>query len=206
MPVETWKAIADWATIVLIALTVVSGSVALVLGDRINEKQSEQLRKFDAGLTEAKTKAAEAGERAGKLEIEADKQRERAATAEKELLELRQRLAWRRISPKEYPALVSALKPYHEYAVEVTKLGEVEAGQFADDILKLFGDAGWKVHLSTIGAMMPPRYGLQCSVNEEIPAGKALGAILRSLPTASVVNDGKLPIAARIVVGLRPPP
>jgi len=60
MPLETWKSIADWATIVLIALTVVSGSAALIMGDRINEKQTEQSRKFDEDLTAAKTELARA--------------------------------------------------------------------------------------------------------------------------------------------------
>lgn len=43
MPLETWKAVADWSTIVLIALTVVSGSAALVLGRRINDNQQARL-------------------------------------------------------------------------------------------------------------------------------------------------------------------
>src|SRR5258708_11469 len=60
MSVKTWKSIADWATIVFIALTVVSGSAALILGDRINEKQAEKLREFNKELTEAKTRQAEA--------------------------------------------------------------------------------------------------------------------------------------------------
>src|SRR4029077_3401588 len=53
MSIETWKAIADWATIVLIALTVVSGSGALILGDRINVKQSAQLAKAQKESAEA---------------------------------------------------------------------------------------------------------------------------------------------------------
>lgn len=55
MSIETWKSIADWGTIIFIALTVVSGSAALILGDRINEKQSEQLRKFNEEITAAKS-------------------------------------------------------------------------------------------------------------------------------------------------------
>jgi hypothetical protein len=39
---------------IFIALTVVSGSAALILGDRINEKQAEQLRQFNAELITAK--------------------------------------------------------------------------------------------------------------------------------------------------------
>jgi len=60
MSIEVWKSIADWATIVLVALTVVSGSAALILGDHINEKQTERSRKFNEGLTAAKTELARA--------------------------------------------------------------------------------------------------------------------------------------------------
>lgn len=53
MSTETWKAVADWATIVLIALTVVSGSAALILGHRIYEEQSTQLAKAQKESAEA---------------------------------------------------------------------------------------------------------------------------------------------------------
>jgi hypothetical protein len=68
MSVETWKSVADWATIVLIALTVVSGSAALILGDRINEKQAEHLRKFDHELTDAKNGLSVQEQRAAEAE------------------------------------------------------------------------------------------------------------------------------------------
>ena len=60
MSAELWKAIADWATIGLIALTVVSGSTALILGNRITDKQKETLRKFEGDLTTAKLGLAHA--------------------------------------------------------------------------------------------------------------------------------------------------
>jgi hypothetical protein len=154
----------------------------------------------------ATEKAETANERASKIELEAAQQRERAAKAEHDLLELQQRLAWRRVSPKEYSAFVAALKPYQGSAVEVTKLGEAEAGQFADDLIKMLTDAKWNVSLNISGYVSPPPYGLKCLVNDATPAGKALAAILKSLPTATVESNPKLPTTATILVGLRPPP
>ncbi len=46
MSVETWKSIADWFTILFIAATLVSGSAALILGDRINEKQKVEIEEL----------------------------------------------------------------------------------------------------------------------------------------------------------------
>ena len=159
-----------------------------------------------AEIAKALDQAAAANERSSKLELEASQQRERAAKAERDLLELQQRLAWRRISPTEYSEFVAALKPFAGSAVEVTKLGEAEAGQFADGLLKMLTDSKWNVSLNMIGYVSPPPYGLQCVVNETTPAGKALASILKSLPTAIVKSNPKLPIVATILVGLRPPP
>jgi hypothetical protein len=158
-------------------------------------------------IAKAVAQAAAANERSSKLEIEAGEQRERAAKAEHELLELRQRLAWRRISPKEYTAFVAALRQYHGSSVQLSKMADAEAAQFADDILKVLKDSGWNIlQVNTLGTIFPPRYGLQCSVKLSTPAGKAVAEILRSLPTAKVENNSALPVIADIFVGLKQAP
>jgi hypothetical protein len=148
--------------------------------------------------------AREANERSTKLELETAQQRERAAKAEHDLLALQQRLAWRRIGLREHSEFVAALKPFAGAAVEVTKLAEAEAGQFADDLM--LTDAKWNVSLNMSGYVSPPPYGLKCSINDATPAGKALASVLKSLPAATVESNPKLPIVATILVGLRPPP
>jgi hypothetical protein len=90
MNVETWKSVADWSTIVLIALTVVSGSAALILGDRINEKQAGQLRQFNRELTEAKTHQAD---------------------AERQLLEVQRKQAPRWITVEKFVAAFGKARP-----------------------------------------------------------------------------------------------
>jgi hypothetical protein len=76
MSVELWKFIFDWATVVLIALTVVSGAGALITGGIIAKRQDARLYEFDKDLTGAK--------------LELGKQQERAAQAEKSAAEAKQ--------------------------------------------------------------------------------------------------------------------
>ncbi len=81
MSIETWKSIADWVTIILIALTVVSGSAALILGDRINDRQTEQSRKFSEDLTAAKTQLAQAQKETAEAQLSLRKYIEEVAIA-----------------------------------------------------------------------------------------------------------------------------
>jgi hypothetical protein len=121
MSVETWKSVADWATIVLIALTVVSGSVALILGDRINEKQAEQLRKFS-----------------GDLSI----QQQRAAEAEKQLLEVRKKQ-----QPRGVPIdiILSTKDAPHQRLIVEYQDGPPEVKLFADLLCETLVQAKWEI-------------------------------------------------------------
>lgn len=220
MKLEDWNTVLQFASAVLLGLTFAVGAGAIFTGYLISKRQDERIVATERGTADANKRAAEAGEgtakalaeaaatneRANKLEIEAARQRERAAKAEHDLLELQQRLAWRRISPKEHVAFVAALKPFAGSIVEVTKIGDSEAGQFADDIVSVFIEAGWGVQRNFVGIDSPPTYGLRCSINEGSPAGKALAAILRALPTVSVAHAASSAVVAQVFVGLKPPP
>jgi len=220
MRLEDWNTVLQFASAILLGLTFAVGAGAIFTGYLIGKRQEVRIAATEQGTAEANKKAAEAGEgtakalaqvaaaneRATKLEFEAAQQRERAAKAEHDLLDLQQRLASRRIAPKEHAALVSALKPHRGAVVEVTKLGDLEAGQFAHDILSVLAEAGWNVQTNFVGTYSPPRYGLICRINDSTPAGKALVAALKSLPTVALEANSHLPINASIFVGLRPPP
>ncbi len=132
------------------------------------------------------------------------KQETRAATAEKALLELQQRLAHRRIDKAEQDKIAALLLPFPS-VVRFTKLNESEAGPFADDLLAIFQAAHWSVQLSINGSVSPPRYGLVCVVDESSSAGKALAKALKGLPTANVTPSTLNGAVADITVGLRPP-
>lgn len=155
MSVETWKAIADWATIFLIALTVVSGSAALILGDRINEKQADQLRQFDEDLTGAKTELAKQQERAARAESgitdakksaadalrDAGLANERAESLRARNLELEKILSPRILSLKN----VDELKKFAGTKVILVSIHDAEALHAAGSIKWFLENAGWNV-------------------------------------------------------------
>lgn len=220
MKLEDWNTIFQFASAVLLGLTFAVGAGAIITGYFLGKNQAERIAGTEHAAAEANKRAAEAGEgtakaladaasaneRAGKLELEASSQRARAAKAEHDLLVLQQRLASRRIGANEHSALVASLKPFAGSTVEITRLGDSEAGQFADDLIQVFTESGWNLRTRRTGMIAPPAYGLSCSVNEESAAGKAVAAALRTLPTAHIQSSPNLAIVARVLVGLKPPP
>jgi hypothetical protein len=140
------------------------------------------------------------------LQEDASNAKARAANAERALLELQERLAHRRIDPSQHARLVALLLPFAGSTVTLTKLGDPEAGRFADDIISVLSDARWNVNLKIIGMMAPPVYGLRCSINGQSEAGQSLAKVIGELPTSSVDFSPSLPKVADITVGLKPPP
>lgn len=220
MSPEHWKSVFEWISVGLLLLTFLSGYGILHFGNKAQILKDEQLRKFNKDLIDAKAELGRQQERAAKAETElkniantagaanerAGKANERAAGIEKENMELKKRLAWRRIDQEQHNHLVAMLGPYAGTIVQITKLGDMEAGTFAGDIIKTFSDAHWAVRQNFAGIMSPPPYGLSCAIDETTPAGKALAEALRQLPTANVrvapISGG----IASIIVGLKPTP
>jgi hypothetical protein len=200
---DTWNIRAVWFAAFAAALLAIT-AIGVSNSNRRLLTSSDDLdrakdRKLQADLRLKDEEIAKANARAS----------EAAQKAEEEMLariKLEGRFAWRRIVPAEYPKMVGQLRPFHGSSVEVTQLGEAEASSFAADILKMFSDAKWNVSSNRIGTISSPQYGLQCMVNEEVPAGRALATVLKSLPTAKVVSVPELPMVGRILVGLKPPP
>ena len=78
MNVNFWNSFFQWGSVVLVALTVFFGAGALIAGNILAKRQEGEI--------------SQAAERIATLEIEAGKQRERAAAAEKALAEVQERL------------------------------------------------------------------------------------------------------------------
>lgn len=210
---DWWANLALWLTAITAVIAAgyfVASRLALNRGSQARTAQAtlasvkeqqfiRDLKEKDRQIATANEKASDANERARTLEVIAER-------LKKQNLELEQRLAHRRISPGQHDKFVAALRPYAGSIVALTKLGDLEAGTFADDILSVLADAGWRVNLTTIGIMGPPRYGLECLINDQSQAGKSLITVMRELPTASIESSPHLPMIANIIVGLRPPP
>lgn len=133
MSVEISKSIADWATILLIALTVVSGSAALILGDRMNKKQAKQLQQFSEELIAAKTGLAQAQEESAEAQLALRKYIDNVA-----------RHQGRRSLDRH--AFLEELKDKPTGRVDIRyKENDSEAYWFAFQVWKLLDDAGWGV-------------------------------------------------------------
>lgn len=68
MSIELWKAIFDWSAVVFVGLSIIAGSLALITGKKVGDRQDDKLRDFSVGLTAAQTNL--------------ETQKERTATAE----------------------------------------------------------------------------------------------------------------------------
>lgn len=93
----------------------------------------------------AVTEAAGANERAKTLEFEVNKQRERAAQAEKKLFELQARTAPRQISEEQRTRLVTLLRaasPKGLVGLGCVR-GDAEGGTLAEQIDEVLKAAGW---------------------------------------------------------------
>jgi hypothetical protein len=130
MPLESWKTFFEIGGVILLFLTFVFGAGALFTGKRINERQSEQLRQFN---------------------MELSAQQERAAVAERSLLELQERLRDRKFNDKQRTQLVNLLSMGARCRVEVIAgVNDDEATRFATIVLGILHDAGWQAEPFTI--------------------------------------------------------
>jgi hypothetical protein len=90
---EFWKAVFEYGGVLLLFFTFIFGGGLVITTTRLNHIQADELREFNRKLTEAQTGLAE--------------QQERAATAERKLLELQERIKPRHLTDKEAAAFVS---------------------------------------------------------------------------------------------------
>jgi hypothetical protein len=207
----------------LIQTNELSGRVIGYLGEQAEEaaKKSENaITEANSATDKARTAkyiAAEAELAAGHANTLAVGATELAAKADQKTQSVVNRLAWRRITSTQHPKFVTALKPYQGSVVELIKLSDFEAGTFADDILSVLYDAGWRWSLNvigtpsqiTIGALpgtLPGTYGLRCVVNDTSPAGEALHSVMQAIPCVSIKSDPDLRFIGSMFVGLKPPP
>jgi hypothetical protein len=156
--VEVLKTICDWIVLIGVFVTLTAGIGAVWTGNIINDRQGERLRKFDSDLTVAKSalvdqvgqvatlqkEAFDAKTAQEQVGIELAKQQERAAAAEKTLLQLRESLKDRTISPDQEKVLVEALKGTPSGSVEVWwTASDTDSYGLALQMVKIFKEAEW---------------------------------------------------------------
>jgi hypothetical protein len=114
------------------------GLAALITGYFTNEKLTKQVMQSAAAITVAQLRLSE--------------QQERAANAERALLELQQAredvessIVPRDIHPFRLTEFVNTLKPFAGTLVEVGAIDEREPKRLAKTLVRLLKDSGWKV-------------------------------------------------------------
>jgi hypothetical protein len=68
MSVEFWKAIFDWAAVVLVGITFIAGAGALITGKILSDRQASSVKRFQIDLEAAKERAVHADVK--RLELE----------------------------------------------------------------------------------------------------------------------------------------
>ena len=183
------------------------------LSDREIAKISDTSKGFDSKIAEAQRGTAEAQrdsqiarKNGEQLKVQSAQLTKENLTLQADLLKLRERVAWRRIDKEQYDRAILLLKPYAGASVVLRRLEDAEAATFADDTEKLLTDSGWRLTTIRIG-LTTPTYGLLCTINTDLPAGKSLEAAVAPLKSARIVRNPQLQGSiAQIFVGLRLPP
>lgn len=198
MSMEALKSFCDWAAIVFVFLTFIAGTGALITGNILNDRQAEQLRKFDKDLTDAKRALTGQQERAAALEVE-------ALSLRKELL--RQGSRENLMSGNTRIRLVDALKPFAGQVAEVrfgrSAFGTIQnvpdpAGNdvmgLANALIGVLREAAWKLPIAPPQSVLqgPPGITVQVSPKVSRHALDAANMLVTSLREVPLEVQGPL--------------
>jgi len=188
-PSEDWASrlydLANWGLIVGLIIGVISTVVLVWMG---NVKES-YLKK---GLAATNERAAHAEERAasveaGNIQLRTDlsKQQERTAKAEKDLLEVQERLKPRHLSAAQQKELIAELKPFSGQGIDVFVLNDAgdEVGHISEQIVSVLKDSGWVVKVGNGSETGIARSGIVLTNLDNADAGsrKALSSLESAL-------------------------
>jgi hypothetical protein len=179
-----WRASVFGAVITAVSLAF------LYLGTRIRDKD------FELSIARANTDASSAISEAAKLSL-------RAAELEKGNIELRTKMASRRISEEQHKILVDELSKIPA-PFDIALMSDPESVLYANDILKTFADAHW-----TVGQKEFPISeiwtGLVLFQTDDPAGGRILQALKKAGVTFTIGDDAHRRPKATIMVGNKPP-
>jgi hypothetical protein len=158
--------------IALLTIGLLAAVVAVInfrLGQKIDDQKKIEEQRTQARIAEssaqaeiAKEEAAKAlasaaamNERANALELEGQKQKERAAIAERELLALKEKVKPRSLTRQQFDDVVAILKkePKGKVSIQST-LSNHEAAAYAVQFKSMLESVGWDVESTGIGFNM----------------------------------------------------
>ena len=193
--VQFWQSIADWLLVVALilgALTVISSFASSVIsGQAFKRLQTDA----DQRIAETRADAARANEHAARLENEAEQ-------ARLETEQLRQQMAWRRLSEDQIKKIASELAGLTISLRMAVIANDPESILFASDIRHALLSAGIKISVTTTTV-----------------SGAAVVGIIIKGPKDDAIRIGNAFVAAglnvqvkeqggdlQILVGSKPPP
>jgi cell division protein FtsL len=187
-----WSNIFFWSGIFALLFLGISEVVSHRYTERKDELASEQL-----AATERRH-----NEEMSRLRLETAKANERAAELERENLEIRQKVAGRRISKEQHDTIVRLLSP-EPATFDMQVMEESEAGLFAADILKTLTDAGWTVDKKEfpLGVVWT---NLNISLTDDPAAGRLAAAFQIAGVPFGIANERQARVT--IIVGGKPSP
>jgi len=161
-PVELWKAIFDWGTVILVSLTVLTGAGALITGKIIGDRQDEKIAELNKRASEADKSAADFAHRTAGLEKDAatakrDAEKfksdiasanERASNADKAAaeakLELEKLKTPRMLTAEQQHRIEDAIRQFPKIPFDISAGADPEAIDFATQIEAMLLNAGWE--------------------------------------------------------------
>jgi hypothetical protein len=207
-PLEFWDRIAYWTLVmgstfagVGIVLTGFSSFVSMATSTIVQKAADDRIAVARARSDEAHSQAEQARAEQEKirqenLNLSISLERERV-----ERLKLEGKLASRHLSADQRAAIVATLKAVSGgKPISLTKLGDKEAGDYAEEIGSALAEGGAFISASFSGVISPPRYGLTITPREDTFLSRALDAAKVEYQRAG--SPSPLP---SILVGLKPP-
>ncbi|MGH9491966.1 MAG: hypothetical protein ACRD2K_00565 [Terriglobales bacterium] len=213
---ETLEAVTSWLENVTYGLTLaaaIAGLSFMFFNRRLQKVAKDELDTFKMEAQRNISAANEVGAKAHLDSAEARKEQEKLKQENLKLAikhaALRKVLANRRLTASQAETLGRALSSFAGTRIILIRLGDDEAGTFADDILRVFESAGWRVEVSRVGSLSPPRYGVILELPPEARGNAAIDRLFRALAAIPIevrVVDVAAGSQATLVIALKPTP
>jgi hypothetical protein len=173
--------------------------------------QRESLKRLEAEQRVSMLEKAASDARSAQQRVEADlaKQRERAANAERSLLEVQERLKPRRLSATHHAELVHLLRQGAKGAFDIQYVASnPESQNFSEVLRKPIVEAGWVLRItrSTLDASPPTGLRIIVRDNNVPPRAVMLQKALRTIgfPAAIWISPNSEEDFVMLYIGIKP--
>jgi len=160
--------------------------------DTIRHDADARIQEAKQGIEKLKNDNLTLASQLTKLQDEAAKQQERAAVAERSLLELRQRLADRIIDPEQRGRMLAVLRmhPPGQIVVQSLVSGGREALQYGAAIASVFRAASWTTtDPNGLGSFTHPIAGVFLVASPDMDSNDSLEVVIQTLIAGNIASS-----------------